>query len=220
MPNSQPAPRISLRTLLWLTLVAGYFLASLTGQRALAVDLVSLMLGALCWVAGQRVIGVLLSLGLIGAEVYGVDAVLLLAYLPPLAAFSFMAWFFGKTLQPGIEPLITRVARQEHPDLPVPLLRYTRALTRLWFACFLTLLALALVLAPLLALATWSRWVQALGYLLPCVLFLGEYVYRLRRFATMRHASIPVVIANSVRVIRQAAISSAAPVGAPNRASE
>lgn len=209
-----------LRNWLWLALVMGYLLASLTGQRSLAVHLVTLMLGALCWVAGQRLVAVLLSLGLVGAGLYGVDAVLLLAYLPPLAAFSFMAWFFGRTLRPGIEPLITRVARQEHPDLPAPLVHYTRALTRLWSGCFLTLLALALLLAPLLALATWSRWVQALGYLLPSALFLGEYAYRRRRFADIRHASIPVVIANSVRVIRQAALGPAAPVGAPERAPE
>lgn len=193
---------------LWLALAAGYVSASVTGHRALAIGIVGLMVGTLCWATGRRIVVLLVSLGLAGASFYGADSIFFLVYLPPLAAFSFMAWFFASTLKPGVEPLITRVARKEHPDLPADMVRYTRRLTQLWSWCFLTLLALALVLSPMLALEAWSRWVHGLGYLLPAALLLGEYVYRLRRFSDLHHASVPVLIANIVLVIRAAAIGS------------
>lgn len=220
LPASPATRRLALQRGLWLALAGGYALASLAGQRALAVAMVGLMAAALCWVAGQRSAALLIGLGLAGALVFAADSVVFLVYLPPLAAFSFMAWFFGRTLQAGIEPLITRVARQEHPELPAAIAHYTRTLTRLWAGGFLALLLLALVLMPLLPLDAWARWVQGLGYLLPAALFLGEYVYRRHRFSGMQHASIPVLVANTVRVIRQAAHGPAAPAHAPEQTRE
>lgn len=216
-PVNPPAQRVPVRILFWLALVAGYVLASVTGHRSLAIAIVGLMAGALCWVSGRRLAALLVSLGLAGASFYGAGSILFLVYVPPLAAFSFMAWFFSRTLRPGVEPLITRVARKEHPDLPAALVRYTRMLTRLWSGCFLTLLALALVLAPILPLASWSRWVHGLGYLLPGALLLGEYVYRLRRFRDLPHGSILVLITHIASVIREAATGSADKQCAPER---
>lgn len=192
------------RRWLWLAMAAGYVVASVSGHRTLALGLVGLMAAALCWTTGRRLAALLVSLGLAGAGFYGVDSIFFFVYLPPLAAFSFMTWFFARTLKPGVEPLITRVARKEHPDLPADLVRYTRTLTHVWSWCFLMLLALALMLAPLLALNAWSRWVQGLGYLLPAALLLGEYVYRLRRFRHLHHGSLPVLIANIALVIGEA----------------
>lgn len=217
MPVQLPAQRIPARSWLWLALAAGYVAASVTGHRALAIGIVGLMAGALCWATGRRLAALVVSLGLAGASFYGAGSVFFLVYLPPLAAFSFMAWFFSRTLKPGVEPLITRVARKEHPDLPAALVRYTRTLTRVWSGCFLTLLALALVLAPLLALDAWSRWVHGLGYLLPAALLLGEYVYRLRRFRDLPHGSIPVLLANIALVIKEAATGCADSRCAPER---
>ena len=66
-----------------------------------------------------------------------------------IAAFSFMAVFFYRTLRPGAVPLITLVARMEHPDLPPDMDRYSRRLTWAWTLCFTLLLAVALGLLSL-----------------------------------------------------------------------
>lgn len=202
-PHAAPVARAPRARWLGLALAIGYAAMALAGQRLAANLLVALMASVLCWVAGYRWLAGLLGAGLAFAVLGRTPAATLLAYLPPLAVFAFMAWFFGRTLRPGREPLITRIARKEHPELPAGIAHYTRKLTRLWAASFLALLAWALVSAPALELHVWSRWVQALGYLMPGALFLGEYVFRRYRFANIAHASIPVLIANTVRVIRE-----------------
>ncbi len=191
--------------LLWLALAAGYLAASASGQRAVAVGLVGLMAGALVAASGRPAAGLAAGLVLAGVCWVWSDSIAFVVYAPPLAAFVFMAFFFGRTLRPGVEPLITRVARTEHPDLPLAMARYTRALTWTWSLCFALLFFAALLSAPVLALDAWSRWVQGLGYLVPMALFLGEYAYRHYRFPNHRHDSIPRLILSIVAVIREAA---------------
>jgi uncharacterized membrane protein len=193
--------------LLWLALAAGYLAASASGHRAAAVSIVGLMVGALVSAAGRPAAGVLSGLVLAGACLYWSDSVSFVAYVPPLAAFGFMAYFFHRTLGPGAEPLITRVARTEHPDLPADMARYTRTLTRTWSLCFVLLFLAALLSAPVLTLGAWSRWVQGLGYLVPTALFLGEYAYRHYRFRGHRHGSIAALILNIVAVFGKAAVN-------------
>jgi uncharacterized membrane protein len=193
-------------SLLWLALAAGYLAASASGQRAVAAGLVGLMIGALVAVSLRSLIGLASGLALAGACLVWADSISFVVYAPPLAAFAFMAFFFGRTLRPGVEPLITRVARTEHPDLPLDMARYTRTLTRTWSLCFWLLFVAALLSAPVLTLDAWSRWVQGLGYLVPTTLFLGEYAYRHHRFREHRHDSIPRLVLSIVAVIREAAV--------------
>ena len=192
--------------LLWLALAAGYLVASATGQRAVALGIVGLMIGALVAATGRHVAGLVAGLVLAGACLYWSDSISFIAYTPPLAAFAFMAFFFHKTLQHGTEPLITRVARTEHPDMPVEMARYTRALTRTWSLCFVFLFLAAMLSAPVLTLDSWSRWVHGLGYLVPAALFVGEYVYRHYRFRDHRHASIPELILKIVAVFKETVV--------------
>ena len=192
--------------LLWLALAAGYLVASASGHRAVALGVVGLMAGALIAATGRHLAGLGAGLALAGACLYWSDSISFVVYAPPLAAFAFMAFFFHRTLRPGAEPLITRVARAEHPDLPVEMARYSRTLTRIWSLCFVFLFLAALLSAPILPLDAWSRWVQGLGYLVPAALFLGEYAYRLFRFRDHRHDSIPALILRIVAVFRQAAV--------------
>jgi uncharacterized membrane protein len=195
-------PRLGL---LWLALAAGYLAASASGHRAIALGVVGLIVGALVAASGRHIAGLVAGLALAGACLYWSESISFVVYAPPLAAFAFMAFFFGRTLRRGAEPLITRVARTEHPDLPVEMARYTRTLTLTWTLCFVLLFLAALLSAPMLALDAWSRWVHGLGYLVPAALFLGEYVYRHHRFHDHRHGSIPALIVNIVAVLRQAA---------------
>ena len=204
-----PAPKRSPALVaLWLVLAVGYLAASATGLRVVAMSMVGLMVGALLAASGRRVAGVVTGIALTGLCVYFSDSIGFIAYAPPLAAFAFMAFFFYRTLRPGSEPLITRVARMEHPDLPPDMARHARMLTWAWSLCFVLLFVVALVLAPLLQLAVWSRWVHGLGYVLPGVLFLGEYAYRHYRFRERHHGSLLLLIPNIVAASRDAARSS------------
>ncbi len=190
--------------LLWLALAAGYLAASASGHRAVALGVIGLMVGALVAATGRHLAGLLAGLALAGACLHWSDAISAVVYVPPLAAFALLAFLFHHTLRPGVEPLITRVARTEHPDLPAELARYTRTLTRTWSLCFVFLFFAATLSAPMLTLEAWSRWVHGLGYLVPAALFLGEYAYRRYRFRGHRHASIPVLILNVAAAFRNA----------------
>jgi uncharacterized membrane protein len=192
--------------LLWVALAAAYWGASASGQRTLALSVVGLMVGALVAASGRRLLGLVAGLTLAGACLHWSDSISLVVYAPPLAAFAFMAFFFQRTLRPGAEPLITRVARTEHPAMPMEIARYTRTLTRTWSLCFVFLFLVAALSAPVLTLDSWSRWVHGLGYLVPAALFLGEYVYRHYRFRNRRHHSIPELIRKIATVLREAAV--------------
>lgn len=214
-PNQPRVPptHIHLRGLglLWLALAATYMAASASGHRALAISIVGLMAGALIATSGQRFAGLLAGVALAAACLHWSDSMLFLVYFPPLFAFAFMAYFFYRTLGPGIEPLITRVARKEHPDLPTEIAQFTRTLTWAWSLCFVLLFLAALLLAFLLPLDSWSRWVQGLGYVVPATLFLGEYLYRHRRFPDRNHGSLLVLILDIAAVVKEAAVKPSAP---------
>jgi uncharacterized membrane protein len=202
---------------LWLILAGGYLAASATGQRVLAMALVGLMVGALLVASGRFKTGLIAAIVLVGVCVYFSDSLRFVVYAPPLAAFAFMALFFYRTLRPGSEALITRVARMEHPDLPADMARYSRMLTWAWSLCFVLMFVIALLLTPFLALDAWSRWVQGLGYALPVVLFLGEHGFRHYRFRQRRHSSLRVLIANIITVCRDVALSPSAHNGKSRR---
>ncbi len=193
---------------LWLMLAFGYVVASITGSRVITMAVVSVMIGVLLIASGRFLAGGIASTLLIGLCLWFSASIHFIVYLPPLAAFAFMSFFFFRTLRPGSEALITRVARREHPDLPADMARHTRNLTVIWSLCFALLFVVALFLAPMLAVDTWSRWVQGLGYVVPGILFFGEYVYRHVRFRERKHSSIVALIRNIVIVSKEVAVSS------------
>lgn len=213
-----PAMRIRGAGLIWIGLSIAYLIASALGERAAALAVLGLMAGALIAASGRRWAGFIAALALAAGAWRFADEVRVLVFIPPLAAFAFMAFFFARTLRAGREPLITRIARKEHPDLPQDMARHARWLTGVWTACFVALFLVALGLAPLLSLEAWSRSVQLLGYVVPGALFLGEHFYRHRRFTHRSHGSLAVLVANVLAVIRESAVESAERVGSASRA--
>jgi uncharacterized membrane protein len=191
----------------WCLLVSGYLAASATGQRGAALVFAAAIAGAVTAAAGWPRAGFALGLALAAAGLQWPGAVAFLGYVPPFAAFAFMGWFFGRTLRAGREPLITRVARREHADLPAELARYTRGLTIAWVLCFASLFAVALILASLLAYENWSRWVQGLGYVLPVLLLFGEYGYRRVALRRYPHAGLPTLLRNIASVMKAEALT-------------
>jgi len=110
--------------------------------------------------------------------------------LPHVGAYLFMLWFFGRTLMPGREALVTRLARHVHGTLPAEIERYTVHVTIAW-CLFFAGMALASVLLFLLApLAVWSVFANLLNVPLVVAMFLAEYLYRILRYPNFSHASI------------------------------
>ena len=105
-------------------------------------------------------------------------------------AYLFLLWYFGSTLAPGREPIITRFARSVHGTLQPGMELFTRRLTIAWcvfFAAQLIVSALLFALAPLNA---WSLFINLLNLPLLVVMFAGQFVYRMIRHPDYPRASI------------------------------
>lgn len=193
---------------MWIALALAYLVASSLGHRAAALAAMGLMAGLLVVTSGRPVAGLVLGAALAGIAMRWADEAALLAYAPPLAAFAFMAAFFGRTLRAGRVPFIVRIARMEHPDLPAEMERHARSLTVLWTACFVVLGGAALVLAFVVSFESWARWVNAAGYVVPGALFVGELAYRNRRYSQHRHGSLVHLVRITLVAIREEARAS------------
>jgi uncharacterized membrane protein len=109
--------------------------------------------------------------------------------LPHVGAYLFMLWFFGRTLLPGRQALITRLARHIHGTLPAQIERYTRSVTTAWCLFFAGMALNSLLLFFLAPLAVWSVF-NLLNLPLVVAMFLAEYLYRILRYPNFSHASI------------------------------
>lgn len=107
-----------------------------------------------------------------------------------LAMQAALAVLFGRTLVRGHVPLVTRFARLLHGELPLPMERYTRAVTFAWTAFFVGMGMIAVALHGLASREAWSAFVNLLT--LPCVLlmFVAEYAVRRMRFPDFQHSSL------------------------------
>src|SRR5260370_7687373 len=65
------------------------------------------------------------------------------------AIYLFLLWYFGSTLLPGREPIITRFARRAHGAVQPAMERFTRRLTVAWCAFFAAPLIPSAPLFPL-----------------------------------------------------------------------
>jgi uncharacterized membrane protein len=111
-----------------------------------------------------------------------------LAFLPPILVYVFLCWMFARTLAPGREPLVTRIARlvREGP-LPEALVVHTRRVTWLWAVALAVMAAVSLGLARFAEPATWSLFTNVVSYGVLGALFVLEYLYRLVRYPAIRH---------------------------------
>jgi uncharacterized membrane protein len=197
-----PAIRIPVFGLLWTGLAVAYVVASALGLRPAALAVLGLAAGVLVAATGRRLAGLVVGIALAAAAWRFADAIAFLVFVPPLCAFAFMALLFASTLRAGSEPLISRIARKEHPDETPEVARYTRGLTGLWSASFAALFVAAVALATFLPVASWSRWISGLGFFVPVTLFLGEHAYRRHRFPDRERGSLAVLIPNVIAVFR------------------
>ena len=117
-------------------------------------------------------------------------AVSLLYPLPSVMVYGGLLWIFARTLAPGREALVTRLARQVHGALPEDITAYTRQVTWAWCAFFAAMGLTSLFLFAFASLAVWSLFVNLLGLPLICAMFVAEYIYRVLRYRHFSHAPL------------------------------
>ncbi len=116
-----------------------------------------------------------------------------------------LAVWFGRTLAPGEEPMITWFGRLVRgTELAPDLARYTRYSTVVWTAFFLIMAAVAAALAALAPPQIWSVFANGIDYLLVGVLFVGEYLFRRVRYRHHEHRSLADVVRTVARAGRLA----------------
>jgi len=101
----------------------------------------------------------------------------------PVLISGILLVLFGSSLLYG-PPVIERIARLRHPDLPPAAVRYTRKVTQVWCGFFLFN---GLVAAATALWAPWSWWTSyngCISYVLLGLVFAGEWLLRPRPGAT------------------------------------
>jgi uncharacterized membrane protein len=189
------APLRKARNVLVVALLCAYavlsHVAATTGKTTYAslawFCLVGAIALALPWKAGLGIAIALLA-PLAWVSIEG------LLRIPPVVIYLALAAWFGRTLLPGRQPLISGFARLERGELEPDLARYTRLLTAIWSAFFAAMAVASLALALLADAETWSLFTNGVNYLLMALLFFGEYAYRRLRYSQYRHASLPRMI--------------------------
>jgi uncharacterized membrane protein len=127
--------------------------------------------------------------------------------VPHAAIYVFLLWWFGRTLLPGREPLITGIARRVHGALAPGIEAYTRKVTLAWCGFFAAQIITSGLLLILASPGVWSLFVNVLNLPLVGLMLAGEYWYRVMRYPDHPRASI----ATALRAIagQDAAITSA-----------
>lgn len=122
--------------------------------------------------------------------------------LLPVLVNLLLARLFQMTLQPGTEPLISRIARiarQEPAGLPGELAAYTRHLTGAWSVFFLILALNSLLLAAFADMQTVLLFANTLNVLFMAVFFVLENLYRRYRYQTYPHTPLLRLMATLVQ---------------------
>lgn len=102
----------------------------------------------------------------------------------------FLLCYFGRTLAPGREPLITRFARRVHGALPPAMERSTRQLTVAWCIFFSAQLIASALLYAFAPLHAWSVFINLLNLPLLALMFVGQSAFHSLRCPDCPRASI------------------------------
>ena len=114
--------------------------------------------------------------------------------IPHAAINLFLLWFFGHTLLPGKEPLITKLARRVHGTLDARMLSYTKGVTIAWCVFFTGQIMTSILLFNFTSLAIWSLYINFINFPLVILMFIGEYAYRVMRYRDHPHVSMKQAI--------------------------
>lgn len=101
-----------------------------------------------------------------------------LRFYPMLFDLGIAAVFFGSLFT--ARPLVERIARLFHPDLPPSGVRYTRQVTRAWGVLMVLVALVSLYTALATSLRAWSLFNGLIVYLVIAAAFGVEYMLRRR----------------------------------------
>ena len=102
----------------------------------------------------------------------------------------FLLWFFGRTLLPGREALISQISRHMNGKLDQEIADYTRNVTIAWCIFFCGQVVISFLLYMFVSLAAWSFFINVLNVPLLGAMFIGEHVYRAARYPKRIQTSI------------------------------
>lgn len=136
----------------------------------------------MAWRSSQRLLMLVLCLAAC-AVLYMFSGWLVAHYiwvflLQHAGVYALLFGAFGRTLQGGQTPMISRFARIVHGSLSPALIRYTRSATWAWTFYFGGIAGLSLLLFWLAPIAIWSAFSNLLGVPLLVLMFAGEYAVR------------------------------------------
>jgi uncharacterized membrane protein len=106
------------------------------------------------------------------------DKLLALRFYPVVANVAVLVLFSWSLLSPP--SFIERIARIQDPDLPPEGVIYTRRVTQIWCLFFILNGGIALVTALWCSFEIWSLYNGLIAYVLMGILFVGEYMVRMR----------------------------------------
>lgn len=139
----------------------------------------------------------------LGAATFWIDTQFTRAIAPVWAAFVYigLAWLFGRTLRPGVVPLIERFARLEHPEgVPADLLPYARRVNWIWTLFFVGLAVATVLMAAVTSTETLSLFTNIISWVLIVLLHLSEHCYRMWwRFPSLTHRNPLKVVLSIAR---------------------
>ncbi len=193
----------------WVLVPAGFIAYQLLLHRIVSADphnivaellIVMPLLLFAAWSVGRSRVGVaggliILLLGVAGCMAWnrtGTDR--LLPLLPQLAIYLGLLAWFGGTLRPGRDPLVTYMARHVHETMSVELLAYTRRVTIAWCVFFLAMALTSTALFLWAPVQAWSLFAHLINLPLVIAMFLAEYLWRLLRHPHLSPATIPMMI--------------------------
>jgi len=101
-----------------------------------------------------------------------------LLFYPVLISFSLLMIFVTSLFFPP--PIIERLARLQHPNLPEQGIRYTRRVTQVWCVFFLINGCISFVTALWCSFAMWSLYNGFISYLLMGSVMGIEYLVRIK----------------------------------------
>jgi uncharacterized membrane protein len=189
------------RPVLAALLLFAYFVLT---HAAVLTGIAFLAQGAWLGLAGLVILVVPGVLGfgvgaVLAAALLVADADTLLKFPPVVINLALAAWF-GRSLAPGEEPVISWFARLVRGvELPEDLARYTRNSTVRWTVFFAGMAGAAAALAVLATPQTWSLFANGINYFLVGALFVGEFAYRRLRYRHHRHAHLAEVVRTIIR---------------------
>ncbi len=174
-----------------------YFGRNTIPPQALALLLILLVWMRRTWVFGLRSNGWVIAGGLLLAILaFGSNGYLPLKLYPVMVNGSLLILFAASLRYPPT--IAERAARIRYPDLPQPLVAYTRRVTQAWCLFFGGNALVALWTAVLAPDRVWFYYNGIIAYALAGAMFAGEWITRRR---ALKRVSLPGRAASGDRQI-------------------